>query len=117
MVTRRLGCGPLGTGPTGRRWQLESVLRAPAVARPPEDAPGLLIFLLVLCVVFGLVIYAIFSGILSEDSDGFGFRPRRLRELSPGCLLSIIVVAGLWFLAWMVVLLLAVRLLRTPLGD
>lgn len=78
----------------------------------------MLIFLLVVCVVFGVIIYAIFSGILSDDSEGFGFhRPPRLRELSPGCLLSIIAVAGVWFLAWTIVLLLAIKLLRTPLGD
>lgn len=78
----------------------------------------MLFFLLIVCVVFGLVIYAIFSGILSEDSEGFGFhRPPRLRELSPGCLLALIVAGSLWFIAWGIVLLLAIRLLRTPLGD
>lgn len=78
----------------------------------------MLIFLVVVCVVFGLIAYAIFSGILSEDSEGFGFhRPPRLRELSPGCLLSLIVAASIWFIAWGIVLLLAIKLLRTPLGN
>jgi len=78
----------------------------------------LLIFLLVVCVVFGGIVYVIFNGLLSEDSEGFGFhRPPRLRELPPGCLISLIVVGSLWFIAWGIVLLLAIRLLRTPLGE
>lgn len=79
----------------------------------------MLIFLVIVCVLFGLALYGIFSsGFLTGESEGFGFnRPPRLRELSPGCLLSLIVVGSLWFIVWGIVLILAVRLLRTPLGD
>ena len=78
----------------------------------------MLIFLIVVCVVFGLLLFAIFSGLFSDDSDGFGAgNPPRFRELSPGCLLSLIVAGSIWFIAWGIVLLLAIRLLRTPLGE
>ena len=78
----------------------------------------MLIFLVIVCVLFGVVLYAIFSsGFLTGESEGFGVsRPPRLSELSPGCLLSLIVVGSLWFIAWGIVLILAIRLLRTPLG-
>lgn len=79
----------------------------------------MLIFLVIVCVLFALVLYAIFStGFLTGESEGFGInRPPRLRELSPGCLLSLIVAGSLWFIAWGIVLILAIRLLRTPLSD
>ena len=79
----------------------------------------MLIFLVIVCVLFGLALYGIFSsGFLTGESEGFGFnRPPRLREMSPGCLLSLIVVGSLWFIVWGIVLILAVRLLRTPLGN
>lgn len=80
----------------------------------------MLIFLVIVAVLFGLVLYAIFAlGLLGDgDSDGFSLsRPPRLRELSPGCLLSLIVAGSLWFVAWGIVLLLAIKLLRTPLSD
>jgi hypothetical protein len=78
-----------------------------------------LIFLVIVCVLFGVVLYGIFSsGWLTGESDGFGFdRPHRLRELSPGCLLSLIVAGSVWFIVWGIVLILALRLLRAPLGD
>lgn len=79
----------------------------------------MLIFLVVMCVVFGVVLFFIFtSGFLTGESDTWSFqRPPRLRELSPGCLLSLIVVGSLWFIAWGIVLLLALKLLRTPLSS
>lgn len=79
----------------------------------------MLIVLIVVCVVFGLLLFAVFSGLLFGDEyDGFGVNgPPRLKELSPGCLLSLIVAGSIWFIAWGIVLLLAIRLLRTPLGE
>jgi hypothetical protein len=40
-------------------------------------------------------------------------RVPRLRELPQGCLIALIVVATLWFIAWTVVLVLALGLLRS----
>ena len=79
----------------------------------------MLIFLIIVCVLFGVVLYGIFSsGFLTGESEGFGIsRPPRLRELSPGCLLTLIVLGSLWFIAWGIVLLLALKLLRTPLSN
>lgn len=79
----------------------------------------MLIFLVIVCILFAVILYAIFSsGFLTGESEGFGFnRPPSLRELSPGCLLSLIVAGSLWFIVWGIVLILAVRLLRTPLGN
>jgi hypothetical protein len=37
----------------------------------------------------------------------------RLRELPQGCLIALIVFATLWFIAWAVVLVLALGLLRS----
>lgn len=79
----------------------------------------MLIFLVIVCVVFGGILYVVFSGYLSEDGEGFSFSNGvpRMRELSPGCLISLIVAASIWFILWGIVLLLALRLLRTPLGN
>lgn len=79
----------------------------------------MLIFLVVVCVVFGGILFVIFSGVLSEDGERFSFGEGipRMRELSPGCLLSLIVAASIWFILWGIVLLLALRLLRTPLEN
>lgn len=81
----------------------------------------MLIFLVIVCVLFGVALYGIFSsGFLTGESEGFGFgfdRPRRFGELSPGCLLTLIVAGSIWFIVWGIVLILAIRLLRTPLGD
>ncbi len=45
----------------------------------------------------------------------FDMLPRvpRMRELPQGCLIALIVVATLWFIAWTVVLILALGLLRS----
>lgn len=79
----------------------------------------MLIFLVVLCVVFGGILFVIFSGFLTEDGDRFSFSDGipRMRELPPGCLISLIVAGSIWFILWGIVLLLALRLLRTPLGN
>lgn len=79
----------------------------------------MLIFLVVMCAVFGVVLYFVFSsGFLTGESEGFSFnRPPRLRELPPGCLVTLIVAGSLWFIAWGIVLLLAIKLFRTPLTD
>ncbi len=49
-----------------------------------------------------------------SDSGLFGIFPRvpYLRELPQGCLLALIVAATLWFIAWGVLLVLAIALLR-----
>jgi len=79
----------------------------------------LLIILVVLCVVFGGVLFVVFSGVLSEDGERFslGDGIPRMKELPPGCLLGLIVAASIWFILWGIVLILALRLLRTPLGN
>lgn len=79
----------------------------------------MLIFLVIVCVVFGGVLFVLFSGVLSEDGGRFSFSDGvpRMRELPLGCLLSLIVASAVWFILWGIVLLLALRLLRTPLGN
>ncbi len=79
----------------------------------------MLIFILVVCVIFGVVVYAAFAtGLLSGESEPVSFRGvPRLRDLSPGCLMALIVAGAVWFILWGIVLLLALRLLRTPLGS
>lgn len=79
----------------------------------------MLIFLVIVCVVFGGILYALFSGYLSEDGDRFSFSEGipRMRQLPPGCLISLILGASVWFILWGIVLILALRLLRTPLGS
>lgn len=74
---------------------------------------------MVVCVVFGGVLFLIFSGVLSEDGDRFslGEGIPRMRALPPGCLVSMIIAASIWFILWGIVLLLALRLLRTPLDS
>lgn len=37
----------------------------------------------------------------------------RLRELPQGCLIALIVAAALWFIAWTIVLVLALGILRS----
>ncbi|MGI9119316.1 MAG: hypothetical protein ACR2G7_04210 [Acidimicrobiales bacterium] len=99
----------------------------------------ILIFLgVVLCVLLGFGVYAglISSGILpnersganlsgirssasrtsaSSDSGMFGVFPRvpHVFELPQGCLIALIVAAVLWVVAWGVVLVLALKLLRS----
>lgn len=88
-------------------------------------------FLIVaLCLLLGIGVYAglMASGILpGEDRDerpslggggfggGGGVLPRapRLGELPQGCLIVVIVVALAWFVAWGIVLVLALNLLST----
>ena len=81
----------------------------------------MLIFLVIGCGVFGLILYVMFSGLLSEDGEGFslggGGRFPRMPELPMGCLITLIVAGSIWFILWGIVLILALRLLRTPLGN
>lgn len=79
----------------------------------------MLIFLVIVCVVFGGILYVVFSGVLSEDGEGFSLSGGipRMRELPPGCLVTLIVAGSIWFILWGIVLILALRLLRTPLGN
>jgi hypothetical protein len=41
-------------------------------------------------------------------------RALRLRELPQGCLISLLVAGAVWFLLWGIVLILALRFLRSP---
>lgn len=77
----------------------------------------MLIFLIVVCVVFGGVLFVLFSGYLAEDGERFTLANGipRMKELSPGCLITLIVAGSIWFVLWGIVLLLALRLLSTPL--
>lgn len=77
----------------------------------------MLIFLIVVCIVFGGFLFILFSGFLSEDGEGFSLARGvpRMKELPPGCLIGIMVAASIWFILWGIVLLLALRLLNTPL--
>ncbi|MDP9019482.1 MAG: hypothetical protein M3N25_01550 [Actinomycetota bacterium] len=85
-----------------------------------------MIFLVVvLCLLLGIGVYAglMASGILpGQDRDegprltsGSGVLPQapHLRELPQGCLVVLIVVALAWFVAWGIVLVLALNLLST----
>jgi hypothetical protein len=78
-----------------------------------------------LCLLLGVGVYAglMGSGILpgrERDetrtfSSGSGVLPRapQLREMPQGCLIVLILVAGAWFVAWGIVLVLALNLLRS----
>lgn len=79
----------------------------------------MLIFLVVLCVIFGGILFVVFTGVMSEDGERFSFGDGipRMKELPPGCLVTLIVAGSIWFILWGIVLLLALRLLRTPLGN
>lgn len=51
----------------------------------------------------------------NAGSGMFGIFPRvpHLRELPQGCLIGLIVAATLWFIAWTVILVVAMNLLRS----
>ncbi len=72
----------------------------------------------ILCMVIG---FAIVLGILWQTGLMEGparVEPPRvpnMRELPQGCLLAIIVAGFVWFSLWGVVLVLALRFLRSPL--
>lgn len=81
-----------------------------------------LIFLVVVCIVFGGILFAVFSGLFSDDSSGYSFGGGgggipRFKELPAGCFVALIAFGTVWFLLWGVVLVLALRLLNTPLGS
>lgn len=77
----------------------------------------MLIFLIIGCVVFGVILYLVFSGVLSdgEERPSFGGGVPRMSGLPAGCLIALLVASAIWFVLWGVVLLLALRLLNTPL--
>lgn len=84
-------------------------------------------FIVILCVLLGIGVYAglMASGILPgrepEErrpgtygySSGGGVFPRvpHLRELPQGCLIALILVSTLWFAAWGVLLIIALNFL------
>ncbi|HET7487723.1 MAG TPA: hypothetical protein VFJ85_07320 [Acidimicrobiales bacterium] len=83
----------------------------------------MLIFLVVVCVVFGGLLFLIFANFLNDD-DYSGSRFSlggdglpRLSNMPAGCLIAIIVTGAIWFILWGIVLLLALNLLHTPLGN
>jgi hypothetical protein len=94
----------------------------------------LLILLVIGCAAFGGILYMAFSGILGDEGPslragrgarggggggygGGGDGVPRMRELPMGCLISLIAAGAIWFILWGIVLILALRLLRTPLGN
>ena len=50
----------------------------------------------------------------TPTSSGVFPRVPQARELPQGCLLALILAATAWFIAWAVVLILALNLLRSP---
>ncbi len=84
-----------------------------------------LIVILIMLVAFGVVYAFLYqSGLLEppgRTEGGYGrsepFRVPGLGELPQGCLMAIVVAAFVWFVTWGIVLILALRFLRSPLGD
>lgn len=86
--------------------------------------------LIPVCVLLAVGLYygLISSGMLpGSSSQSYGTTPRarsgsegvfpripHARELPQGCLLAVIVAAVAWFIAWGVILVLALDLLRSP---
>ncbi len=85
-----------------------------------------LIVILVMVLAFAIVYGILYQMDLLEPpsrsgsaTEGFGagpFRVPHFGELPQGCLLTVILVSLVWFVAWAVVLILALRVLRSPLG-
>ncbi|HEX2063838.1 MAG TPA: hypothetical protein VHE80_05405 [Acidimicrobiales bacterium] len=100
-----------------------------------------MIYLIVILIV--LVVFAVVYGILSQIgfleppggssssssssySGGYspggrtgtatGFRIPHFGELPEGCLFAVILASFVWFVAWAIVLVLALRIIRSPLG-
>ncbi len=93
----------------------------------------LAVILVIVCLLFGVFAYfALYQlGVLPGPSSAeprsssapgsFGARTPlqdalRDRQLPQGCLISVIVAAGLWFLLWGVVLIFALRFVFNPFG-
>lgn len=85
-----------------------------------------LIVILIMLVAFAAVYGFLYqSGLLESPgqraASGSGraepFRVPGLGELPQGCLMAIVVAAFVWFVTWGIVLILALRFLRSPLGD
>lgn len=101
----------------------------------------MVILVVFLCLIAAVVVYAILAqtGLLPGPvqqnrpggSDEFRLRARefggpvprtiarplsraRLQELPQGCLITLIVAGAVWFLLWGIVLILALRFLRSP---
>ncbi len=102
----------------------------------------MVILVVFLCLIVAAVVYAVLAqtGVLPGPvqqnrvgaSDEFRLRPQgfgsplpptiarplsrafRLRELPQGCLITLIVAGAVWFLLWGIVLILALRFLRSP---
>ncbi len=95
---------------------------------------GIIVF--AVCVLFALATYGILyqlgvipgsPGSEARQSRASSAVPLRARtpleqaqrggwEMSEGCLISVLAAAGLWFLLWGVVLILALRFLSDPFG-
>ncbi len=101
-----------------------------------------MIYLVVILIV--LVVFAVVYGILSQvgfleppggssssssssysggyapagrtGTGGGPFRIPHFGELPEGCLLAVILFSLVWFVAWGIVLVLALRIIRSPLG-
>ncbi len=75
----------------------------------------LLLLFVFLVVAIGVGAVLVQNGML-PGASGDGVRLPHLPELPQGCLLALIVGAAVWFVLWGIVLILALRFLRTPLG-
>ncbi|MBW3614680.1 MAG: hypothetical protein KY439_05130 [Actinobacteria bacterium] len=78
----------------------------------------ILIGTLVLCIVLaggavGVLYWLNLLPGFERESSGFG--PVNRDGPSQGCLLTVLAFSFIWFAAWSVVLVLALRFLRTPL--
>jgi hypothetical protein len=80
-----------------------------------------IVLIAILCILFGFGIYVLLvqTGVVPGERQRererlYAPRAPHLRELPQGCLISLIVVATVWFGAWAVVLVLALNFLRAP---
>ena len=77
-----------------------------------------LIVLLCMVVGFGIVFGILWqTGLLEGPARIEPPRVPNLRELPQGCLLALIVGGFVWFTLWGIVLILALRFLRSPLSG
>ena len=94
----------------------------------------IVVILVVVCLLFAVATYFILYqlGVVpgppgtddrTAGASPFSFgtrspleRAQSDREWPQGCLISVLVAAGLWFLLWGVVLILALRILSDPVG-
>ena len=72
------------------------------------------IWALIICGVLAIGVVAILAWM--DLLPGFERQGRSSGgEVPPGCLLGVVAASAVWFLAWAVVLILALNFLRTPL--